>query len=218
MNYNDHSNLSNKHATLSPSTFRWAFQQEGTDIDNYISNVWSRSYAQAIGTALHDIARKQIKTRTKLNKFTKQEVLMMLTEDYRIPRSAISLGIDFDMAYENLTSYVNDAIGYLMNPEQILYYSMNCFGTADSISFRDNVLRIHDLKTGIGATHMEQLIIYAALFCLEYKYKPEQIKIELRIYQMNEIQIVEPDPNDISVVMKNIIYADEIINKIMTEV
>ena len=65
---------------------------------------------------------------------------------------------------------------------------------------------------------MEQLIIYAALFCLEYKYKPEQIKIELRIYQMNEIQIVEPDPNDISVVMKNIIYADEIINKIMTEV
>lgn len=143
---------------------------------------------------------------------------MMLTEDYRIPRAAISLGIDFDMAYENLTSYVNDAIGYLMNPEQILYYSMNCFGTADAISFRDNVLRIHDLKTGIGATHMEQLIIYAALFCLEYKYKPEQIKIELRIYQMNEIQIVEPDPNDISVVMKNIIYADEIINKIMTEV
>lgn len=218
MNYNDHSNLSNKHATLSPSTFRWAFQPEGTDIDNYISNVWSRSHAQVIGTALHDIARKQIKTRTKLNKFTKQEVLMMLTEDYRIPRAAISLGIDFDMAYENLTSYVNDAIGYLMNPEQILYYSMNCFGTADAISFRDNVLRIHDLKTGIGATHMEQLIIYAALFCLEYKYKPEQIKIELRIYQMNEIQIVEPDPNDISVVMKNIIYADEIINKIMTEV
>lgn len=218
MNYNDHSNLSNKHATLSPSTFRWAFQPEGTDINNYISNVWSRSYAQIIGTALHDIARKQIKTRTKLNKFTKQEVLMMLTEDYRIPRAAISLGIDFDMAYENLTSYVNDAIGYLMNPEQILYYSMNCFGTADAISFRDNVLRIHDLKTGIGATHMEQLIIYAALFCLEYKYKPEQIKIELRIYQMNEIQIVEPDPNDTSVVMKNIIYADEIINKIMTEV
>ncbi len=218
MNYNDHSNLSNKHATLSPSTFRWAFQPEGTDIDNYISNVWSRSYAQEIGTALHDIARKQIKTRTKLNKFTKQEVLMMLTEDYRIPRAAISLGIDFDMAYENLTSYVNDAIGYLMNPEQILYYSMNCFGTADAISFRDDILRIHDLKTGIGTTHMEQLIIYAALFCLEYKYKPEQIKIELRIYQMNEIQIVEPDPNDISVVMKNIIYADEIINKIMTEV
>ena len=218
MNYNDHSNLSNKHATLSPSTFRWAVQPEGTDINNCISNVWSRSYAQIIGTALHDIARKQIKTRTKLNKFTKQEVLMMLTEDYRIPRAAISLGIDFDMAYENLTSYVNDAIGYLMNPEQILYYSMNCFGTADAISFRDNVLRVHDLKTGIGATHMEQLIIYAALFCLEYKYKPEQIKIELRIYQMNEIQIVEPDHNDISVVMKNIIYADEIINKIMTEV
>lgn len=218
MNYNDHSNLNNKHATLSPSTFRWAFQPEGTDINNYISNVWSRSYTQVIGTALHDIARKQIKTRTKLNKFTKQEVLMMLTEDYRIPRAAISLGIDFDMAYENLTSYVNDAIGYLMSPEQVLYYSMNCFGTADAISFRDNVLRIHDLKTGIGATHMEQLIIYAALFCLEYKYKPEQIKIELRIYQMNEVQIVEPDPNDISVVMKNIIYADEIINKIMTEV
>lgn len=218
MNYNDHSNLNNKHAYLSPSQFRWAFQSNDVDFGNYISGIWSRSYAQVIGTALHDIARKHIKTRTKLNKFTKQEVLMMLTEDYKIPRQAIALGIDFDLAYDNLTSYVNDAIGYLMDPEQILYYSMNCFGTADSISFRDNLLRIHDLKTGVGPTHMEQLIIYAALFCLEYKYKPEQIKIELRIYQFNEVQVLEPDPNDISVVMKNIIYADEILNKIMLEV
>lgn len=218
MNYNDHSNLNNKHASLSPSSFRWAFQPADTDVNSYISNLWARSYAQTIGTTLHDIARKQIKTRTKLNKFMKQEVLMMLTEDYRIPRSAIMMGIDYDMAYENLTAYVNDAIGYLMNPEQVLYYSMNCFGTADAISFRDNILRIHDLKTGVGPTHMEQLLIYAALFCLEYKYKPEQIQIELRIYQLNEVQIVNPEPEDISVVMKNIMYADEIINKIMTEV
>lgn len=37
------------------------------------------------------------------------------------------------------------------------------------------MLRIHDLKTGISPVHMDQLLIYAALFCLEYKIKPGSI-------------------------------------------
>ena len=49
-----------------------------------------------------------------------------------------------------------------MTPEQILYYSDNCFGTADAILFRNNFLRIHDLKTGKIPAHMEQLEIYAS--------------------------------------------------------
>lgn len=110
--------------------------------------------------------------------------------------------------------YVNDAIGYKMIPEQVLYYSDNCFGTADSIIFRDHLLRIHDLKTGSTPAHMEQLMIYAALFCLEYKYKPADIGMELRIYQNNEITVYEPTVEDILPIMDTIITFDRIINKI----
>jgi hypothetical protein len=101
-----------------------------------------------------------------------------------------------------------------MTPEQVLYYSDNCFGTADSISFRDNLLRIHDLKTGTSPTHMEQLMIYAALFCLEYEVNPNSINIELRIYQNDEVSIFEPESNDIVCITKKIISFDKVINKL----
>ena len=69
---------------------------------------------------------------------------------------------------KTLNAYVNDAIGFRMDPEQVLFYSENCFGTADAIAFndKDNFLRIHDLKTGAVPAHMEQLFIYDALFCM----------------------------------------------------
>jgi len=113
--------------------------------------------------------------------------------------------------------YVNDAIGFKMTPEQVLYYSDNCFGTADSISFRNNILRIHDLKTGITPGHMEQLEIYTALFCLEYKYKPSEIDIELRIYQSDEIIVHKPTADIILPIIDKIITFDKLINKIKAE-
>ena len=109
--------------------------------------------------------------------------------------------------------YVNDAIAFKMQPEQILYYSENCFGTADAISFRNNMLRIHDLKTGEIPAHMEQLEIYAALFCLEYSVKPENINIELRIYQNNECLVHNPESDKISFIMDKVIWADKLINQ-----
>ena len=48
----------------------------------------------------------------------------------------IKLGQRLPKSQKTLNMYVNDAIGYKMTPEQILYYSPNCFGTADAISFR----------------------------------------------------------------------------------
>lgn len=113
-----------------------------------------------------------------------------------------------------LNMYVNDAIGFKMKTEQILYYSDNCFGTADSISFRNNMLRIHDLKTGTTPANMNQLRIYAALFCLEYGKKPDKIDIELRIYQNNEILFECPEPELIFDIMKKIVSFDKIINTI----
>ena len=109
----------------------------------------------------------------------------------------IELGIKLPKKKKTLNMYVNDSIGFKQSTEQVLYYSPNCFGTADSISFRGNTLRIFDLKTGFTPAHMEQLIIYAALFCLEYKYNPTKLRVELRIYQNDEVVVYEPSPEEI---------------------
>lgn len=129
----------------------------------------------------------------------------------------IELGIKLPKNGNTLNMYVNDAIGYKMNTEQILYYSNNCFGTADAICFRNNLLRIHDLKTGKIPAHFEQLEIYAALFCLEYDQKPSEIDMELRIYQNNDVMTFEPHADDIVPIMDKIITADKIISKIQIE-
>ena len=123
----------------------------------------------------------------------------------------IRLGQKFQ---KTLNMYVNDAIGFKMTPEQPLFYSENCFGTADSIAFRDDRLRIHDLKTGVIPAHMEQLMIYAALFCLEYKIKPVEIEIELRLYQNNEILYHNPTVEELVPIIDKIVTFDKIINKI----
>ena len=139
------------------------------------------------------------------------------TELHDFAARCINLGQKLPKSKETLNMYVNDAIGYRMTPEQVLYYSDNCFGTADSISFKDNLLRIHDLKTGVTPAHIEQLEIYAALFCLEYKVKPADIDIELRIYQSDDIMVFNPTVEDIVPIMDKIITSDKIISKIKAE-
>ena len=127
----------------------------------------------------------------------------------------IRLGERLEKCNRTLNLYVNDAIGYNMEPEQILYYSDFCFGSADAISFRRNLLRIHDLKTGDTPAKMDQLEIYAALFCLEYGIKPENIKIELRIYQNNQVLVHKPDGKDIREIMNKVIECDKILANIL---
>lgn len=140
------------------------------------------------------------------------------TKLHDFARQCISLGINLPRKKETLNMYVNDAIGYKMTPEQPLFYSVNAFGTADSICFRRDLLRIHDLKTGETPAKMPQLYIYAALFCLEYDFKPEKIGIELRIYQNDEIVIDEPEASLIKDTMDKIILFDKRIEKIKQEV
>ena len=136
------------------------------------------------------------------------------TELHDFARKAIELGIKLPKSKKTLNMYVNDAIGFKMTPEQPLYYSNNCFGTADSISFRNNFLRIHDLKSGITPAHMEQLMIYAALFCLEYGINPVTIETHLRIYQNDAIDPYDPEPKEIQAVMEKITESDMILQKI----
>jgi hypothetical protein len=108
--------------------------------------------------------------------------------------------------------YINDAIRYRMTTEQVLYYSENCFGTADTICFRYKTLRIHDLKTGVTPGSVHQLEVYAALFCLEYGISPFDIKMELRIYQLDEVLVFDADPEDVIFIMEKIQQFDELIN------
>lgn len=139
------------------------------------------------------------------------------TELHDFAARCIKLGQKLPRSNKTLNMYVNDAIGYKMTPEQVLYYSDICFGTADSISFRDNMLRIHDLKTGLTPAHIEQLCIYAALFCLEYGYKPSTIEMELRIYQSNDIVICNPEPEAIMEIINKIVVFDKEIHKYISE-
>lgn len=129
----------------------------------------------------------------------------------------ISLGQKLPKSTKTLNMYVNDAIGYKMTPEQILYFSDNCFGTADAISFKKNFLRIHDYKSGTTPASMKQLEIYASLFCLEYSYNPKDIGMELRIYQSDEVLCHNPEPDDILEICDKIIYSDKILNEMEVE-
>ena len=81
--------------------------------------------AAAKGTRLHELAAEHIRLKM------------------RMPRNKVTFN-----------NYVNDAIGFRMTPEQVLFYSINCFGTADAISFDKGLLRIHDLKTGTHPAKM----------------------------------------------------------------
>ena len=198
MNFNKHYQLKDKHSFLSASKYHWI----NYDSDKLVQ-AWNTFEAAALGTRIHAVAAE-----------------------------LIELGIRLRKEKKTLNLYVNDAIGYKMTPEQVLYYSDNAFGTADAISFRKeaktgrNTLRIHDLKTGTVPAHMEQLMIYAAYFCLEYGYKPRDIDIELRIYQNDEVLVhnAADDFKDeltgydmIEAIIKKIMAFDKIIDELKTE-
>jgi hypothetical protein len=101
-----------------------------------------------------------------------------------------------------------------MSTEVVLFYSERFFGTADAICFRNNTLRIHDLKTGVTPVKMEQLETYAALFCLEYNKDPKDIAIELRIYQNDEVVVHNPTEADIRPIMDKIVHLDKLFEQL----
>lgn len=150
-----------------------------------LENVYRNYSAARRGTELHDIAEKLINMKIKL--------------------PAVPLALNM---------FVNDAISYRMHPELVLFYSPNAFGTADAISFRDGILRIHDLKTGVSKVSMRQLEVYAALFCLEYLERPETIDIILRVYQGDTIFEHKPEPEDIRFIMDKTVDFDKLIETI----
>lgn len=143
--------------------------------------------------------------------YTNKKAAEMGSRLHSWAKDTIDLGIKQPRSNKTLYAYVNDAIGFRMKTEVVLFYSERFFGTADAISFRDGVLRIHDLKTGKTPVHMDQLEVYAALFCLEYKMRPSDIKIELRIYQNDGVICHVPDPDEIIAIMEKIVHFDKLL-------
>ena len=139
------------------------------------------------------------------------------TELHEFAAQCIRLGQKLPKSQKTLNMYVNDAIGFRMTPEQVLFYSENCFGTADSIAFNKDFLRIHDYKSGATPAKMEQLMIYAALFCLEYRKRPDDIGMELRLYQSDDIIVANPTAEDIAPIMDKIVSFDKLITKLKSE-
>lgn len=207
MIFNQHSDLEGRHAFLSPSKYSWLNYDQ-----DKIDEAYRRQYAAQMGTVLHDLAHRCIVNKIRLNKSDRHLVLLTLLEN-GIPQGLINA----NDILSTLVPFVNDALGFQMDSEVVLYYSENAFGTTDAIAYKNNVLRIHDYKSGVTQVHMEQLYIYAALFCLEYDYKPEKMKIELRIYQSGEVLYDEPDPEVIRAIMNKIVDSDRRLRKLKEE-
>ena len=213
MIFNKHLELEGRHAILSPSKHYWLNYDDEALMRNYIS-----SFATEIGTLVHEYASDRIRFRMPMdieNEEAKNSLLVFLLKN-GIPFRVI----DLDRIFFNLVPYVNDAIGYKMESEVQLKYSDLCFGTADAIGVRRNWLRIHDLKTGQIPASMDQLLCYAGLFFLEYKrdYRPQTMKIELRIYQNQEVLINQPTSEEVKAVMDKIIHGDSVLTKKIMEV
>lgn len=148
--------------------------------------------------------------------YLNQQAKLRGIELHEFASKCIQLGQKLPSSHKTLNMFVNDAIGYRMQSEQILYYSENCFGTADAISFKEkgNKLRIHDLKTGSTPASMDQLLIYMSIFCLEYAKDPHEIDAELRIYQSDEVLVYIPESVEILQIMKKIVDFDKTINEL----
>lgn len=148
---------------------------------------WTTAQASAYGVYMHEYAKEEI-------------------DSGRLSEHAGTIGM-----------YINDCIEFGMTTEQVLFYSENCFGTADAIAFRYRTLRISDLKSGAIKGSVHQLEVYAALFCLEYDKDPRDINIELRIYQDDECLVYDADAEDIWFIMEKIQEFDKQIEQLKRE-
>lgn len=195
--WNNHKEYEGKHAFLGASNYHWLNWDDTSFENRYYSQ-----FSTIIGTTMHQLAHDCILSRTKLNKHDVHLVEMYLYKAF-VPRDAY----DPEVLLETLIPFVNDAIGFRMSSEIILFYNMYAFGTTDAIKYdeKEGLLMIHDLKMGITPAKMEQLYLYCAFFCLEYKVSPYKLHFKTRIYQMG--QIIEDDPESelIESIMNNIL-------------
>ena len=213
--------ISRQHALFSPSQPAWL---------NYSAEEFQErligKFRPGVGTAIHDWAFTQIKLgqkQTGSNRELQKDIKTYIFQtyfDYRTNDISLdgalllkALKYISPEVLSTVKNYINDAVGFMMEPEVEVRYSENFFGTTDAILYKDNFLRIHDLKTGTMPAHIEQLLIYAALYSLQHRIDPFKIQSELRIYQNDTILVANPTGEDIRPVMDKIIECDKIMTK-----
>lgn len=211
--FNDHSRdiKEGAHAILSPSQSSWTNYES----QEYLFNLVCSKYAQEIGTLLHKLAESAIKYKVRIPKLAARPMITLWLLANGIPRGIINT----DKYVSNFVAYVNDAIGFDMEPEIPLKYSENAFGTADAIRFNEKKmhLRIHDYKSGVTKPCLRQLEVYAAYFCMEYNIKPKDLTIELRIYWQDDIIVGHPTAANIVPLIERTRESDKFIRSLKGE-
>lgn len=206
MIFNDHHEFEGKHAFLGASQYHW--MEWSNDI---LKQRWINSFAQDIGTLIHELASDCIKKKIRLND---SDINLVI---YKLTKNGIPLNVfNAHKILDNLKNFVNDCIDEQMDSEVILFYSELAFGTTDAIKFNEakKKLKIKDLKTGVTKAKFIQLLIYAALFCLEYDKNPNDFTTELAIYQNSDVFVYEPSADEIQSYIDKIRETDLIVRDI----
>ena len=211
MEFKNHKILKGTHATFSPSQSSWLRYDDWKFADKLFNN-----YRSALGTEIHDFAASQIVLAHRYGKnhrYLKDAIETYIYRKYYDDDLDIlkDQGVNLlkhlptlnEEVFDTLTNYISDSVSYKMTPEQPLFYSEFFYGTADAIRFdeKEQKLMIFDLKTGVTPAHMDQLEVYAAMFCLEYTKQPTDIDIELRLYQNGDIAFGAPETGKVFDIM-----------------
>lgn len=216
MNLNSYSNLRGSHAAFPASQPSWL----NASIDDCLGKYHNR-FRKELGTEIHAYAANEIRLFHKKTsvKTIYQEIESYIASthlDYKT-EDITDLGWTYikhldtisNEAIATVKDYINDGVSMRMNVEEVIYYSDYFFGTSDTLLFKNNKLVIHDLKTGMTQPHMEQLMIYAALFCLQHKVAPGTIEMELVIYQNADKEFYYPGADEILPIMDKIVTIDK---------
>lgn len=217
------SSTSTLHAPFPPSQPSWVRYTDAQVIEAF-----KNKYRSDIGTEIHEWASHQIILGSKPSGIREVErgVKTHIYEKYMVDTSKTydprvgSIFLDHlrylpGEAYLSVKMFVCDSIGFRMESEQKLSVSKVIEGTADAVRFypKDNLLRISDLKTGSRPAKIEQVFIYAALYCYENRLDPLKTNFEARIYQNGEIYIEQPTGEEIKSLLNTILHINEVVSK-----
>lgn len=217
------SSTSISHAPFPPSQPAWLKYTDAQAIESY-----KNKYRTDIGTEIHEWASHQIDLSQKptgireilraVKTHVYEKYMLDTSKCYDPKKGAILLDHLRYLPGEALLStklFICDSIGFRMASEQKLSVSNIIEGTADAVRFypKENLLRVSDLKTGSRPAKIEQVYIYAALYCYENRLDPLKTNFETRIYQNGEIYIEQPDGETIASTLKDILHLNEVIKK-----
>lgn len=217
------SSTSISHAPFPPSQPAWIRYTDAQAIEAF-----KNKYRSDIGTEIHEWASHQIILGSKPSgiREVQRGVKTHIYEKYMMETSRLydpRVGSAFlnhlryvpGDAFLSTKLFICDSIGFRMESEQKVSVSSIIEGTADAIRYypKENLLRVSDLKTGSRPAKMEQVFIYAALYCYENRLDPLKTAFETRIYQNGEIYTEQPTGETISRMLSDILHLNEVVEK-----